>query len=644
MDFFAHQDDARRRSRLLLIYYFFAVAAIIVATHATVAFLFVFESELPSPQSNNFFWDQFYNLKIFAAVAGVILLVITTGTLIKLYLLRDGGHAVAQALGGRRIFPDTKDLVERRVLNVIEEMSIASGVPVPTLYIMEEEEAINAFAAGFSFQDAVIGITRGCATRLTRDELQGVIAHEFSHILNADMRLNIRLIGILNGILGIYITGRVILSLFKNSSGSSRSSRRSGKDGGGLFALLILAIALIIIGLVGAFFARVIQSAVSRQREYLADASAVQFTRNPLGISGALKKIGGLVQGSKIESGHASEASHMFFSEGFTSWYTSIFATHPPLESRIKRLEPSFQGEFPKIGGESIEDIKAEVVYSAFLDSFDPRSISVNPQKFIDSIGTVSADSLERAQALIWSLPEELRGLAHSWDGAQAICFLLLLSADNNSKDKGMVYLLDHFPEIGELVSQKFHLIKGVKVGQRLPLLDLAIPALRTMDIGVYKRFNEALSGFLQVDNKPSIFEFILVSVLHHSVEKELFKLQSSKSSEFAVAQLTSELAVVLAALAKASGAKAVDSALFFNAGFDEIGFGGIEDYVKYAGHEPAEVCAAVNKLNLASPMAKREILKACARVVSKDGIIAPAEAELLRGVCESIDCPMPQL
>src|SRR5262249_2273093 len=192
----------------------------------------------------------------------------------------------------------------RKLLNVVEEMSIASGVPMPEVYLMPDEKGINAFAAGTAPDNAVIGVTEGCVRHLKRDELQGVIGHEFSHILNGDMRLNMRLIGVVFGLLCIMLVGRVMLDAFIRG-GSPRSSSARNANPPPIF---LLAIGLIVIGWPGAFFGRLIQAAVSRQREFLADASAVQFTRNPLGLAGALKKIGGLAYGSRLDSAHAAEA------------------------------------------------------------------------------------------------------------------------------------------------------------------------------------------------------------------------------------------------------------------------------------------------------------------------------------------------
>ena len=263
---------------------------------------------------------------------------ITVGSLYKMAQLAGGGTVVAERLGGRRVYPNTTDPVERRLLNVVEEMALASGVPVPPVFLLSEEQGINAFAAGYSPSDAVVGVTRGCAQQLTRDQLQGVVAHEFSHILNGDMRLNMRLIGVLHGILLMGLVGRELLRLVGHSGGG-RSRRNDGAA-----PLLLIGLAFMVIGFLGLFIGNLIKAAASRQREFLADASAVQFTRNPEGIAGALKRIGAAVFGSKLASPRAAEASHMYFAEGIST----LFASHPPLHERISRIDPQWDGKFPQ--------------------------------------------------------------------------------------------------------------------------------------------------------------------------------------------------------------------------------------------------------------------------------------------------------
>src|SRR5262245_37625861 len=344
-DFFEQQDSARRRTFRLVAYFLLAILCLIALVYGLLLVAFGLAGE-DGPLS---WWQP--ELLLFAA-AGVGL-VVGGASAFKVAQLASGGQAVALMMGGREVPRTTRDARERRLLNVVEEMAIAAGVPVPPVYILEEP-GINAFAAGYAPGDAVVAVSEGCLRYLTRDELQGVVAHEFSHILNGDMRLNICLIGLIFGIMALTLVGRILML----SSGGRRSSSNRRDSGGGL---VLVGLGLFILGLVGAFFGRLIQAAVSRQREYLADASAVQFTRNPDGIAGALKKIGGLKEGSSISNPEAAEVAHMFFASAFLGGgLGGLLATHPPLLDRIRRLDPQFDGTFPAVRPVGVEAVEVE--------------------------------------------------------------------------------------------------------------------------------------------------------------------------------------------------------------------------------------------------------------------------------------------
>ena len=333
MDFFANQDKARKHTKVLVVYFVIAVACIIASVY--LASLVIFYGAQSQQQNGDsipalVLWKPKLFLYAMLGTLGVVIV----GSLYKTAELAKGGSAVAESLGGRLLAPNSTNPDERKLRNVIEEMAIASGVPVPKIYVLDEDEGINAFAAGHAPGDAAIGVTRGCMTLLNRDELQGVIGHEFSHLLNGDMRLNLRVMGVIFGILCLAVIGRILLY--------SRSRRDKNP-------LMLLGLALIIIGAIGTFFGRLIQAAISRQREFLADASSVQFTRNPAGLSGALQKIGDV--GSRVESPHAGEASHMFFENAMGKAFLGVMATHPPLEERIRAIDPGWDGKFKRVSG-----------------------------------------------------------------------------------------------------------------------------------------------------------------------------------------------------------------------------------------------------------------------------------------------------
>ena len=353
MDFFEQQDVARRKTGRLVVLMVLAVAAIVVLVYLVIAAALVvrvgFTGIDPMATGGLAAYlsaADWWNPQLFVLVAGVTVLVVAAGAFFKTAALRAGGRVVAESLGGRLIDPGTSDPTLRRVLNVVQEMAIASGTTVPPVYLLDRESGINAFAAGFTPADAVIGLTRGCADLLSRDQLQGVMAHEFSHILNGDMRISLRLIGIIHGILIIGLLGGILLrSAFYSGAGRHR---RSGKQGGGVLVLAAVGAALAIIGYVGVFFGQLIKASLSRQREFLADAAAVQFTRLPGGIAGALKKIGGYTFHSKLVAANAEEASHLYFGDGLSHWF-GLLATHPPLPDRIRRIEPQWDGQFSKV-------------------------------------------------------------------------------------------------------------------------------------------------------------------------------------------------------------------------------------------------------------------------------------------------------
>jgi Zn-dependent protease with chaperone function len=336
-DFFERQDIARRNTTRLVILFALAVLTLIVSIDLLLAGVLGYLGRNPDTGAIN--WALAADPQVLSLSIIGTLLVAGGGSLFKIAQLRGGGQVVAEQLGGRLLNPDSTVPSEQQLLNVVQEMALASGAPTPPVYLMDNEAGINAFAAGFTPSDAVIGVTRGAAEAFTRDELQGVIAHEFSHILNGDMRLNIRLIGLLHGILIIGMLGYFVLRMAAFSGvGRSRSRENSSP-----LPMLALGAGLMAVGFFGMLFGNLIKAAVSRQREFLADASAVQFTRNPGGIAGALRRIGGATTGSGIESPNAPEASHMFFGLA-TSGFSGLFATHPPLAERIRRIDPSWDG------------------------------------------------------------------------------------------------------------------------------------------------------------------------------------------------------------------------------------------------------------------------------------------------------------
>ena len=343
MDFFERQRQAKKKTGVLVFIFCVAVLLISLLNFLIIAAVIPLAGIERNKGELDFSTLQDPMLALWV-VLGTFVIICLAG-LFRKSQLSGGGSSIASMMGGRLVNMASTDPDEQKLMNVVEEMAIASSVPMPEVYVMHGEKGINAFAAGSTVDDAVIGVTDGCMRRLQRDELQGVIAHEFSHILNQDMRLNFHLVAVVFGLLVLALLGRLMMEIGFNSSG-----RRSSKEGGGAGILIgISGAAIMASGYLGVLMGNLIKSAVSRQREYLADSSAVQFTRNPEGLSGALKKIGALSSGSRLVSPHADEASHMFFGNGMRQSWFSITSTHPPLLERILLLEPSFDGDYSEV-------------------------------------------------------------------------------------------------------------------------------------------------------------------------------------------------------------------------------------------------------------------------------------------------------
>ncbi len=482
MDYFQNQDVARKKTGLLVFLFVTAVVLIILSVYVAVAAV-LGSAETASPEETVSALGSLWNPELFGMVALGTSALIAGGSLYKVAALSGGGHTVAELLGGRLLLPDQANLDERRVLNVVEEMAIASGLPVPPVYLLENEPAINAFAAGHTTGDAVVAVTSGTVERLTRDELQGVIGHEFSHILNGDMRLNIRLMGVLFGILVIGLTGWII---FRSSTGGGyvRLGARDDDDRKGVNPLPLIGLALYVIGYVGVFFGNLIKAAVSRQREFLADASAVQFTRNPEGLAGAFKKIGALDAGSRIADPHAEEASHMFFGEavGGLNELFGLLATHPPLVERIRRIDPSFNGDFSQVNVEMTPQEAPQTSSTRPSRWTRPGVLGLTAARAVAGVGTLDQEHIDYATDLKESMPQSLTESLRDPLGAQAVVFALLLDPGEAVRRVQLAWLDAHALPAATHETRKL-LVDAQRLAPeaRLPLVEMAAPALCQM-------------------------------------------------------------------------------------------------------------------------------------------------------------------
>jgi Zn-dependent protease with chaperone function len=642
MNFFEAQESARTRSRTLVVLFVAAVIAIIGAIYAVVHF-----SMGPGVRGG-------IDPALLLVVAFFTSALVAIGSAVRTVQLRQGGARVAELLGGRRIRHGSTDEAERRLINVVEEMAIASGTPLPAIFVMDNEAGINAFAAGYTVDDAAVAVTRGALDQLNRSELQGVIAHEFSHILNGDMRLNIRLMGLLFGILLLAIVGRGLMY-----SGGGRG-RRSGGNAG---QIAILGLALVAVGYIGVFFGKLIQAAVSRQREYLADAAAVQFTRDPDGISGALRKIGGV--GSRLSDHHAQEAGHFFFANGVGSALTSLLATHPPLADRIRRIDTRFDAESlqqrpapaaPAAGraGGSVAAGMAGTAAMAgtadFAQSAPGPGAIVTGATLIASIGTPEPRHVAYAARLLDSLPERVRTAAHDSEGAVALLTALLLHRDDAEALARQQQIVQQHSAGDTLWEDALGLasdLDGLGAQARLPVLDLLLPALRELTPAQQRAVRGTARELVAADNRLDMFEFALLHVLRRQLADPGDAKGQSPSDRGArsLAALQAEVELLLSATAWSGTSDPAEARRSFDAGAAVVSRQ-VGDMALRARDaiRMAEVDTALGSARASAPAVRRQLLEACAVVAAHDGRIQAQEAEMMRAVAEAIDCPMPPI
>lgn len=633
MNFFKAQDKARRNTSRLVFLFALAVMALIFLTNLLLIGTFAYMETGESDSFVTIFKNNFDKDIVIVISIGVSLLIIL-GSIYKIIALSKGGQAIAELLGGQLVPQSTTTHDERQLLNVVEEMAIAAGMPIPKVYLLEEP-SINAFAAGQSHSNAVIGITRGALTQLSRDELQGVIAHEFSHILNGDMRLNIRLMGVLHGILLIGIIGEHIVNSLRY-----RSSRNE-KGGGG--AIIILGLGLMIIGYTGTFFGKWIKAIVSRQREYLADASAVQFTRNKDTIADALKKIGGLESGSILQTPSASEYSHAYFANGVSSFFDSILATHPPLRERIKKIDPGWNGRYilPKKefeSSEQTEDKKPAVAGMAVT-----AAILTATDQIVNQIGTLSEENIQYAQQLILALPEPLRNASESAYSSRAVLYALLISEQKN-KDASWKLLKENTDDaIFTLSKELYNEIVNLDERLLLPLLELSVGALRELSLEQYKRLKQTVNTIITADKTVDLYEWVLQRLAMQQLDEHFLLRKPAKAKYAYLGAVKSEAEILLSLMAYVEHESDEDAKQAFERGIKEIGAHAFR-IIPRQDLSLNNINSALDKLGQLKPLLKPRILKACAAIIMTDGETTRKGLELFRTLSICLDCPAPLL
>ncbi len=657
--FFEHQQLARRNTRVMVLLFLLAVAGVVIAVDLVLAGVWIWGiSEFSAPYDAAgkapglfamikavpgavYLWGA-------AATAAIIFIV----SLVSVGKLADGGAAVAQMIGARSVPPETHDPLERRLRNVVEEMAIASGVRVPGVYIMDGERGINAFAAGWNVSNSVVAVTRGTLETLTRDELQGVIGHEFSHVLNGDMRLNIRMIGVLAGIVFIGSIGTFILRSVRES--------RDSKNVGGIFAV---GLALFIIGYVGLFFARLIKAAVSRQREFLADASSVQFTRNPDGIAGALDQIRSST--ALITSRYAEEMSHMFFGQSIKVWLGGLFDTHPPLDERIRRVRPGFQPSSYRKRRSAEAPPSAAGGEEAFgraagFAGGDTGAVPVAGRRGSDAgtawgrsagesaqlVGSVHGAKIDYAARLLASLPEGLREELRNADGARAAMIALLLARNDDVMQQQIEALASAgLAALGERARAMAPLTRGLGPAFHLALVDLGLPAVKASSDEMKRDLVKALETLISADRRVSLHRFVILMLVRHQLTA---KPGAGAITSKKVADLKAEVLAVLSLVAHAgvradaSGERQQELENALRAGMKELG---LAQVAEASGDLNLETAAkALEALKNLAPLQKAIVVKGLFAAATADGAIRLAEAELMRLVGAVLDCPLPPL
>jgi len=596
VNFFEHQDRARSSTRTLVLLFIAAIAALIVIT------TFLIVTALSMTNGQNVQSSVNFNIvpsEIFILVTAGVLSVVVLGTLFRFAQLRGGGRSVAQGLGGRLLNVQTKDADERKILNVVEEIAIASGTPVPEVYLLEDP-AINAFAAGFRPQDAVIGVTRGSIQQLPRDELQGVISPEFSHIFNGDMRLNIRLIGWLYG---ITVIGMIGYFMMRGSQYSYMSRDRRNSKG----SLMLLGIGLIVVGYGGTFFGNLIKAAVSRQREFLADASAVQFTRNPEGIGCALKKIAGYEGGTRLAAANAAEISHMLFGENLRSGFFGLFATHPPLDERIQRLDPSWKGSQRAAGKAAKEGPEA---VKGFAPAYEADAVFSN-------IGEITSANLAVAREQLQNLPRVISEDAHTTLGSCLLMFGLVVACSEQAVAARQFDYLQ--TTLGtENFSGFSALYSAISTQPRevyLTLVDLALPSLKQLSSAQYRIFMDHLHHLMLADRQMSLFEWCLIKILRYNLDRRAVR----DGPLLELKACARECGILLAALAETGHSTQGEASAAFAASMHELNF----ESAELEWNTPPDIVVleqTLDKLKNLRPLQKPRLLKAMVQCIQHDG------------------------
>jgi Zn-dependent protease with chaperone function len=640
MTFFERQQLARRQSRILLVLFAAAVAGIVVALDVVGAICWIvwrWYEGLPVPGPSTF-WGKVAHVPVgvhLAISVGTLLVIFAVSALKGLELRRGGGAAVARMMGGRGIGRGTTDPLERRLLNVVEEMAIASGTRLPLVYVMDKQRGINAFTAGDEVSLAAICVTRGALELLTRDELQAIVAHEFSHIVNGDMALNMRIIGVLAGIVFIGAAGQFVM----RGASQTRDARA--------LPVALVGFLVLVIGSIGLFFSRVIKSMLAREREKLADAGGVQYTRHPESLAGALDQV--RANYSWVSALHTEDVSHLFFANphGFLS--EVLFATHPPIEERIRAIDARFASEDYRR--------RRALAVAAQADPGTPRRYEdvasaasipwrLTATEAVALVGTVQAPHLESARRSLRAMSPELRSALDDAQQVAGVVLALLLARDEEClADATRALEQAGLRELARSASNVWPLVRGVPPERQLAVVDLALPSLRIKPESERADLVRALEIALATDRKLSFFGFAFVTF----VRSQLAGRKAVATPRYRMlAQLRDEAAVLISLFAHAGcGEPATlerDFVRAFEAGAVAAGLVGQIAAVRRDDCTPEAASNALKRLQELAPLDKARLVKALFASITADGVLRPVEVALLRMVGGVLDCPLPPL
>jgi len=669
VNFYQHQEQARKQTGMLIFFFIVAVSLIVLAINAVVFFA-IFQAE-----ESDMSLQAWIQSPICWITVAITLSVIIGGSTAKAVQLSNGGAAVAVMAGGNYLSPETKDPQRKQLINVVEEMAIASGVQVPQIFILEEEPGINAFVAGTSPNNAALAVTQGALDTFSRDELQGVIGHEFSHILNGDMNTNIKLISILAGIL---LIGKIGESLTRGSSFGHRrnhyrssSYRTNNKDSDKGW---IIGLALMAIGYIGLFFGRLIKAAISRQREFLADASAVQFTRNPSGIGQALFAIQAHQDGSLLDSPNAEDMIHLCFGEAIKVQFSGLLATHPPLDDRIKAIDPTLparlrsrhrskknadqntvQGKHTQSSlqkkpvQKTFDDDAIEFVNASFSGAGTSTANTTSVNNTNDSSSAKLAPTLKAsiglptpehtlyAQSLLANIPKLLLETAHSPAQADIIIYILILATMTSHGQEAMSLIKKHTDvATANKTVACYKLLKQHDERSRLPLLEIATQSLSQQSQEKSEKLVSLTQTLIALDDQFTLPEFIVFCL----VKKHLLPNPKKNRTIKRYSAVFKEMQFVLAALSATSNKEGkIDNKAFHQA------------YAAFSSLDTTPILPTIQQLQISleklshlSPLLKQPFIDACIDCILFDNAVSIREVELLRAICETLDCPMPPL